>query len=589
MIARSTAGTVVGIWLLFSTGLHAEYFTTGEEPALRFGVHEVVLDGGATGGNPFSTPCQVRFVAPSATSLTVDCFYDGNGIWRARLYVQETGTWHWSAESGNPRLARQKGAFEALNSPLRGKLRQHVADPKHWMTDDGRWFLNLSDTAYRLFNPTVPAARFRDYLRDADLLGFSSLRVAALGGWLWHAHAKFEGKDASNWPWAGDDLTRYNLARFQTTDQRLRYMLQRYPDVYVQMIMLGLVEWGVDAQGNTWNGLPPEVRQHTLRYMLARWAAFPQVFWLIVNDLHVGEEFPGNRAFAREVGRFLQAHDPWHNLLAVGPAREESYPFISAADLNWSSYIHIETYYSVAATHARAYADVPVHVFNGEDRYEHDYSDLEPQHPQYFYRRLFWSWLLSGGSTNYGSRFPYIHPYRLTGALPAGIREQVYTERLIGADSLIHIQTFFQRFHISLAEWEPADERARDLDGHGSTPALLRWWFGDDSRRVQCMVSGDLHRVLVYHPNAAEGFVEEGQPSGRAMKVHPLRRARFELDLRDVKGPFHLTWLRVRDGIMASGGTVSGNAEINLEAPWKGEDVAAYLSPVRNSVSTDHR
>ena len=32
------------------------------------------------------------------------------------------------------------------------------------------------------------------------------------------------------------------------------------------------------------------------------YAAFPQIFWLIVNDAHYGPEYPNNNAFAREVG-----------------------------------------------------------------------------------------------------------------------------------------------------------------------------------------------------------------------------------------------------------------------------------------------
>lgn len=575
---RRHAFLVVLFLSCVATPAYAANFTVGAQRATRFGVHEISLAGKGHGANPFALSCDVAFRRPSGTTVTVPAFYDGADTWRARVYVNEAGSWGWSSRSDHHGLDGHRGVFVASASTLRGKLRPHVADSKQWMTEDGRWFLNMNDTVYRLFSREVRETDFREYVRDVERLGFTSVRSAALGGWEWDRRASSDGQSTTNWPWEGEDTSRYDLPKFQTTDTRLRYLLDHQPDLYVQLILFGLVQWGTDRSGETWDALPAGVKRDTMRYMIARWAAFPQIFWLLVNDLHLVPSARRNFAFARDVGRYFRDGDPWRSLMAAGPQREQTYPFASAGDMDWSTYIHIETRLNISASHARTYAAVPQHVFDAEDYYEQDWPEGNPRHPRYFYRRLFWSWLLAGGSSNYGGRYLYVHPYSRTGSLVAPTRGIVYKAALTGADSLIYIRSFFARTGVTLAGWVSDDALARDLDGHASRGWIGRVLFGDDSRRVKCARRADGGQIIVYHPNAREGFVEEGhQTSGREINVDPGRRARFTIDLRRFQGDFDVVWTRARDGETVSGSRVPGGGMRELAAPWPGEDVVAYF------------
>jgi hypothetical protein len=552
-------------------------FTTGSQTARRFGVHEIELRGNGAVANPFDTRCQATFTAPSGQQVTVDAFYDGGDTWRARVYVNEIGGWRWRISSADAQMNGQRGEFAAATSNLRGMLRKHPRNAKQWATDDGRWFLNLNDTAYMLCKSGETA--WQQYAAEDWALGITSLRVGGLGGASWA-----QDDPDTSWPWLGDDLTRYNLARFQTSDARLIWLLDRYPDLYLQFILFGLLTWGKDDTGAAWAALPVSVRENTMRYMLARWAAFPQLFWLIVNDIHCTAEFPLNQAFEREVGRFFAAHDPWHHLLSTGPKRQMAFPFLHPQD-EWVSYVHIEDLFALDAAEIQLYADQPLHVFLGEDRYEHDRRTWDPLDPAYFFRWLFWSWTLAGGSASYGGRWRTITPYSQTGAVPYatgwGSEDEItYTQGLRGLDSLIHLKRYFEQRELTMLDFVSDDALVSDLDGRGELhrPKLAR--RGNEE-------------YLIYHPNArlmaeaksaasgaTEGIAQAARlREPRYLTVDGERAARLRVDLREAKGTLRVEWFRAADGLAQDGGTIQGGGYRELIAPWTGCDVVLRLTP----------
>jgi len=371
--------------------------------------------------------CQFIFQSPSGKQWQIKAFHDGDNTWLARVYVSETGIWKWQSFcKDNKGLNKLKGSFNAGESNLRGMLRKAPNNSKQWITDNGKWFLNINDTGYLLFNENEKL--WQQYIKDLSKLGVTSVRSMSLGGLGWQDKSElnnfyekaYPGSVITNWPWVESDLTKLNLNKFQTTDQRLIWMLNNYPDMYVQFILFAMQTWGKDDTGEFWESLPQDARNKLMKHMIARWSAFPQLFYLIVNDMHCSEKYPKNQAFVREVGKYFAANDPWHHLISTGPNRTQVFPFTSKEDLEWVSYIHIEDMLALDATEVELYKSVPLHVFLGEDWYEHTRLDRSKDylyHPDYFYRWLFWSWTLSGGSANYGGRWAKIQPYFSTDSL----------------------------------------------------------------------------------------------------------------------------------------------------------------------------
>ncbi len=547
--------------------IHGANFTQETEAARKFGVHEIELTGNGGAPNPFDTAATVRFIPPSgaANAVTVDAFYDGGNVWRARVYVMEIGRWQWRANSTDDAgLEGTSGTFESQASTLRGMLRKHRDNPRQWMTEDGQWFCNVSDTAYLLLHGQE-ATLWKEYVWDAVAQGVTCLRVASLGGWGGTPSAEKDHNDHWVWndPWLGGaapDYTRYDLDKFHTTDERLTWLLDTYPELQLQHILFSFKGYGTEDTGEWWASLPPSVRINAMRYMIARWAAFPNLFWLIVNDMHCDEKVPKNQAFAREVGRFFVANDPWKHLISTGPNRRAGFPFTTEDDLTWCSYAHVEDANAVGADALQQYHldTAPMPVWMAEDYYEQDHSHYVDA--AYFFRWLFWSWLLSGGSANYGGRWGHIHPYTWTHRKDLqwiGIEGTDYTgEQLTGLDSAPFICAYFRERNLDLAAFTPDDARATDLEGQ-----VEKW-------RPKLMRRG-YEEFLIYHPNAA-GDSYAAQPDKQ-------KTARLRVDLSSAKGSFQAEWYRPRDGVAQAGDTVQGGAAREFAAPWEGEDVVLRL------------
>jgi hypothetical protein len=395
-------------------------------------------------------------------------------------------------------------------------------------------------------------------------LGISLLRVSGLGGDRWQMGGRREqwtdwwrGDDYA--PWTSTDPVAFDLSRFQTTDARLTWLLETYPDLYVQLILFGEGPYGEDYAEHLWFGLSERTRAATVRYMLARWAAFPNVIWQVNNDAFFGREYPSNRAFAREVGRIIAAEDPWDHLLSTGGHRSAPFPFATPED-DWIDYVHLEGAYELGADAIEPYAGRKQHVMLGEDYYEQDHPDKNPAEPGYFYRWLIWSWLLSGGSANYGGRWSVIHPYFSTEGQRYQLQWQpsrpAYVSRLTGLDWLPKLREFLGGSGVDLSLFTPDDRVVVDVEGRAGT------------RRPKLMRRDDLEFVA-YHPNAAA--------DGRT--AHPgSSSAALRLDLREVAGQFTTEWFRPADGARAAGPSVTGGDVLNLVAPWQGTDVVLHVA-----------
>ena len=519
-------------------------FATGSIPAPKYGVYEVVLTGNGSVSNPFDTVATVTFIPPSGSgsAKTIEAFYDGGNTWKARVYTSEVGDWTWSsASAADPGLDGQNGSFSTTGSELRGMLRKHSTNSKQWMTDNDQTFLGIGDTAYYLFartnkdGTTISEPTFQQYIQDDAALNINSIFADLNGGGYLDAQWKniFSDTGSYNSP---------NLPAFQTTDQRLVWLLDNYPNIYINLDMLpenSSGGSGGDSQpDNTfWSNLSSTQRTRLLRHILARYSAFPQIFWTITNDTKYGPSYPKNTAMVDEAGSYFAAHDPWQHLLGTGQNRDATYYFASAS---WNSYIRLETSWAYGADEIASYSAYPQHVYNSEDYYEGS-SDIT--NPQYFYRWLFWSWLTSGATPTYGSWWwDRLVPYTQAG--------------WTGLNSVKYIAPYLNSKKIDLAQWQEADSLATDINRT----------TGD--RRPQAMRSGT-SEYLIYHPNASS--------AGSNPSLNKKKTARIQLNLTAASGTFNVEWFRASDGLTQSGGTINGGASRDFTAPWKGQDVVLYL------------
>lgn len=570
------------VFIIPAVSLKAAHNFVGNGPTvMNFGVYEVGYQPDVLPEDPVLPAYTCIFKGPGESiSTKVDCFGTGDGMIYARAYVNKVGRWEWSlVEAEEPGNEIARGSFQVSDSSLRGQLLPDPENPRHWMTENGQWFLNLNDTAYFLLSPVdnsgapISEEQAHAYVEDAVGHGITSFRSFPPTGNL-RLGPFMAGEPAYLNSVFGDLAFRQpNLANFAVADRRMQMLLNDFPDIYLQFVLLPLAsEWAKDE--SFWFTIPEDKRTRMLRYVIARFAAYPQIFWLVENDAHYGEDFPQNNALAREVGKYLEANDPWQRPRSTGPSRGAYFPF---AGESWATYIHLERSYDLNATAVDQYAEFGKPVFSGEDRYEQDrMTERDPIHMDYFQRRLFWAWLFSGASANYCGRWPYLHPYDQTGSIKAhslwpAISGSEYDEAasvppfeqpLNGLDSVVFIRDFFTDRQISLSSFLPA-------------PSLVKNLSPVDIDAPPKLMKKGMDTWLVYHPNAAA--------NGRAATVNDSECARFELDLSGTgETAYAGEWVNCSNGkAMPVEQPIIGGEKRTFVAPWQGTDVVFRLSRIQ--------
>ncbi|MHC4398527.1 MAG: apiosidase-like domain-containing protein [Planctomycetota bacterium] len=445
MLAASRWPVLAVAVVLVSHALHErglrEHVARDAATAPHRGVYEITLRGADLAGiDPwFSVGLQVVYTRPDQTEIVVDGYYDGNDRFRSRAYCDQIGTWSWRTKSSLAALDGQRGSFQVASSDLKGKLRKHPEDPRQLAYDNGQWFLHVGDTGYRFVTATEP--KWKEYIDQAAKMGATKIRT-------WFCQGRSDVQILFN-----ENRDGLNLPYWQEIDRRVTYAFDAHPEVVLQMI-----PYGEDTRELLRYGDGDAAAQLVARYAQARFSAFPNVLWCISNDREIvsdDAELKGRRVprgVIDRIGHDMAAREPWGTLLTNHQCRFSGYSFV---DSPWSDVITIEDLDQVNGRIIAEYRDRGEDpVVNDEDRYELYRS---PRDPRYFFRRLMWASLLSGGSATYGGLKTYeAYDGELRGV--QGYFTAVAKGKLTGgAEDFRRIHQFFRDTGLTLVGMTPDD------------------------------------------------------------------------------------------------------------------------------------
>jgi hypothetical protein len=368
---------------------------------------------------------------------------------------------------------------------------------------------------------------WKDYIDQAAEMGATKIRT-------WFAMERSKVSDL----FEGDsDILALNY--WKEIERRLRYTLENHPDMMIQLIPFAedAPLFNSYAEGN-------RKAKKLIAYAQARWSSFPNVQWTIINDVMLVDnksELKGrevNWQTVNQVGTDMAAREPWGTLLTSHQARFSGYQFVTAP---WSDIVTLEDLDQVAGQKIVAYRQqVRQPIVNDEDRYE---LYRPPVHRRYFFRRLMWASLFSGGHATYGGLRTYEafggHNISPTGGLSneylawegrekgvsgyydanrAGILQQ-------GAHDFTHIHEFFKSSGLTLVGLEPDDA-----------------FVGGDPIRAKCIRSAG--RYLIYLANPSGETPETDFPNTKVAEVTiDLPPGQFTCNWFDPKSG---TWIRGR-------------------------------------------
>jgi hypothetical protein len=281
-----------------------------------------------TSGNPFlEVTLEADFTFQGRT-VHVHGFYDGDDLYKIRFMPDQEGTWSYITRSNLPALDGQKGelACTAPTGNNHGPVR--VADSTHFAYEDGTRYIPVGTTCY-VWNLQGDELEERT-LKTLDQAPFNKMRMCVFPKRYTYNRNEppsypFPGELTRQWQPANLDDYRnpqppdcWDFSRFNP--EYFRHLEQRILDLRARGIEADLIvfhpydfgAWGFDR-------LPPEVNDRYLHYLVARLAAFRNLWWSFANEYDLFQ----NRTTEDwdHYFQLVQAADPYNHLRSLHNCR----------------------------------------------------------------------------------------------------------------------------------------------------------------------------------------------------------------------------------------------------------------------------
>ncbi len=290
--------------------------TDAPASATLWGLFEIALEGPSSGNPYLEVELSARF-SQGDTTLDVPGFYDGEGIYRIRFMPHLTGRWTWRTASSASALDGHEGSVEvgAAKAGDHGPVR---AAGEHFRYADGSRYINIGTTAY-VWNLQGDAVE-EETLATLAKAPFTKIRMC-----VFPKHYRYNQNEPPLYPFAllekgssqwvgGFGATDWKFDCDRVEPAYFRHLEKRIADLKALGIEADLIvlhpydRWGFSR-------MSAEQDDRYLRYLVARLAAFPNVWWSMANEY----DFMFNKTLAdwdRMIGVVADA-DPFGHLLSV--------------------------------------------------------------------------------------------------------------------------------------------------------------------------------------------------------------------------------------------------------------------------------
>ncbi|MFP5392847.1 MAG: DUF5060 domain-containing protein [Gammaproteobacteria bacterium] len=305
---------------------------SAEERVDKYGVAEIVLKG-RDAGNPFIDLELTATFTNGRDTYTPEGFYDGDGTYRVRFMPPSAGQWSWVTRSNHPDLDGKKGMVTCIESANKGPVR--VANTHHFAHADGTPFLPFGTTIYEwAFQPEAKKLETLATLKKAP---FNKARMLAVPPYK--PNYVNGPEKLTEFPFVGTARENFDFSRFNPSYFRsLERDVQRLSDLGIQVDLIlfrpyDKGQWGFDTTSDA-------VNQRFVRYMVARFAAFQNIWWSLANEnsyiKHLTDE-DFDRYF-----QLVQRYDPYNHLRSIHNA-DRIYDY----NKPWVTHVSLQYYNAV--------------------------------------------------------------------------------------------------------------------------------------------------------------------------------------------------------------------------------------------------
>lgn len=301
----------------------------------QWGIFELALKGSAD-GNPFLDVALTCYFSYKHRTVEVDGFYDGDGIYRVRFMPDTQGEWRYQTKSNRDELSAIEGTFTcgAPGAGNHGPVR--VANTYHFTYADGAPYKQIGTTCY-VWNLQG------DDLEEQTLATLAQSPFNKIRFCVFPKHYRYNENEPAHYPfpclakgssqWLGSnkseirqgwhfDFERFVPAYFQHLEQRIGQL--RDLGIEADIILFHPYDrWGFST-------MTAEQDDRYLRYVVARLAAYRNVWWSMANEYDLMDA--KSMADWDRFFRVVQESDPYQHLRSIHNCRgfyDHSKPWVT--------------------------------------------------------------------------------------------------------------------------------------------------------------------------------------------------------------------------------------------------------------------
>lgn len=293
----------------------------------RWGMFEFSLRGPQT-GNPFLDVEIGATFQYRHRIIHVDGFYDGNGVYKIRFMPDTLGEWKYVTKSNCADLDGKQGQFTCVEPSEDNHGPVHVVDRYHFAYADSTPYHPVGTTCY-VWNHQG------DELEEKTLNTLKSAPFNKMRMCVFPKRYIFNKNEPPCYPFEGEVKWKWDeslLDNYSTQAPPDFWNFNRFNPAYFRRLeerILDLQKLGIEADliifhpydFGAWgfDRMPAEVNDRYLRYLVARLAAFRNLWWSLANEYDLMLE--RNLADWDHYLKLVQEHDPYDHLRSVHNCR----------------------------------------------------------------------------------------------------------------------------------------------------------------------------------------------------------------------------------------------------------------------------
>jgi len=323
---RARLGRIKCLFLTFLALLVATTTAEGKSNSPRWGIFELALKG-AEGGNPFIDVKLSAEFEQRGRVFKPEGFYDGNGVYRIRFMPDALGEWTYITKSNRRELNAKTGKFTCVEPSPGNHGPVHVHKTWHFAYADDTPYFQIGTTCYAWAHQgNAMEEQTLATLKDAP---FNKMRMCVFPkSYSYNKNEPefypFEGRPLKDW-----DYSRFNPEFFRHFEKRVGDL--RDLGIEADLILFHPYDrWG-------YANMDSETDDRYLRYIVARLAAYRNVWWSFANEYDLMKS--KTMADWDRFFQIVQKYDPYQRLRGIHNCRgfyDHNKPWVTHASIQSS-------------------------------------------------------------------------------------------------------------------------------------------------------------------------------------------------------------------------------------------------------------